>query len=72
MKKPENKPLLTENKALKLQLKHTFGRELVYPACETSKKLAKLTKTKTFSKDNLTIFIELGFKIEWVPGFLEL
>ena len=54
---------------IKLQIKSVYGNELVYPACDTSKMLTRLTGKKTFDNSNLDTIKELGYIIEWVNAY---
>lgn len=58
---------------IQLQLKQSYGRDLIYPVCEKSKALAKLVGQKTITEENLHIITkELGYNIEWVPRSIDL
>ena len=47
-------------------VKSVYGKDLVYPACATAHRLAKLIGTKTFSHSNLCDIEALGYTIEQV------
>jgi hypothetical protein len=47
-----------------VEIKNTWGKDLVYPACEISKKLCRLTGKKTFSREDIKIIMDLGYNIE--------
>lgn len=53
-----------ENKTLQVTVKQIYGNELVYPACEQSKLLCKLTNTKTFTEQSISIIKQLGFSFQ--------
>lgn len=42
-----------------------YGNELAYPACETSRLLAKLSGHKTLTLEALGLIRSLGYEIEW-------
>jgi hypothetical protein len=47
-----------------VKTKNVYGRELVYPSCHLSEKFARLLGVKSFSDNQLTCILELGYKIE--------
>jgi hypothetical protein len=49
-----------------VKLKTVYGNEMVYPACDTSRKFAELLGTKTITPQALKIIRELGYKVEAV------
>lgn len=51
---------------IKLEQQNVYGNELAYPACETSKLLARLSGKKTFTLSTLGLIRALGYEIEWV------
>jgi hypothetical protein len=52
-----------------VKIKSVYGNELVYPACDTSKKFASLTNSKTLTRNTLSIIKSLGYSIELVNGY---
>jgi len=46
-----------------LERRNVYGRELIYPACETSRNLVKLTGRVTFGEDDLEVLRLLGFEL---------
>lgn len=46
---------------LKITIKCVYGNELIYPACEQSKKLASLLGTKTFTRAKVEELKAIGF-----------
>ena len=46
-----------------LKTKSVYGNDLIYPICETSKKLANLINKKTFANYDLKIIESLGYQI---------
>jgi hypothetical protein len=46
-----------------LDIKNVYGNELIYPVCETSKELLKLTGKKTFNRTDINILKNLGYQI---------
>ena len=53
----ETKPTIT------VQVKPVYGNVLIYPVCTNATLFAKLTKTKTLSKDNLRDIESLGYEV---------
>ena len=53
-----------QTEAIKIEIKQAYGRRLVYPKCDTSRKLARLAATKTFTDDHLKILRDLGYSFE--------
>jgi hypothetical protein len=49
---------------IKVTIKSAYGRELVYPACDKSRLLAKLASTKTFTHQHLVYITALGYSVE--------
>ena len=48
---------------LHLDKRNVYGRELIYPACDTSKALVELTGCKTFDKGDLNALRFIGFEL---------
>ncbi len=46
-----------------IEVREVFGKQTIYPICDTSKKLAKLAGTKTLTKEALKIIESLGYEI---------
>ena len=55
----KQKPLV-----LKVRVETHYGRETVYPACATSKLLAKVAGTKTLTPQNIELIKALGYVFE--------
>ena len=51
-----------------VKIKSVYGRELIYPACETSRKLCEMLNKKTLSTDDLTKLQEIGITIKYELG----
>lgn len=51
---------------IKLTKRSVYGRELIYPACNISEMLVKLTGGKTFSNTEVGLLEGAGYKVEWV------
>tara|TARA_R110000803_G_C11923255_1_gene314591 strand:+ start:716 stop:895 length:180 start_codon:yes stop_codon:yes gene_type:complete len=50
-----------------VKIKNVYGKPLVYPICNTSKKLAYLTNTATFTKPQQDIIKSLGYDFTVQP-----
>lgn len=55
--------------SIKVQVREVYGRELIYPACKTSKLLVELTGCKTWTQDNLRIVERAGIRVEYLMSF---
>jgi len=54
-------------KTLKVKIKNVYGQDLVYPACESSKLFAFLTKSQTLSDGARRTIKQLGYTFEVLP-----
>ncbi len=50
-------------KSIKIQIRSVYGRDTIYPACETSKMFAALAGTKTLTEDAMRIIKAAGYQI---------
>ncbi len=46
-----------------ITVKENYGNELLYPLCDTAKKVCELLGTKTISKDKIKTLEDLGYKV---------
>ena len=46
-----------------ITVKEIYGNQLLYPLCDTGKKLCKLLGTKTIPKDKIKELGSLGFEV---------
>lgn len=60
------------DKIIKVQIRATYGRDLIYPVNEVSRELCRLTGRKTWDRNQLRTLEKLGFILEWVPKSLDL
>lgn len=44
-------------------VKSVYGRQLIYPNCEISRKLAELAAVKTFNAEQIAIVKSLGYTL---------
>jgi hypothetical protein len=44
-----------------VEVKNIYGREMVYPVCETSKLFAYLSGNRTLTPESIAIIKELGY-----------
>ena len=51
---------------LTVKVKSVYGNDLIYPVNETAKKFMDLLGKKTFSRSDLAIIANLGYKINQV------
>jgi hypothetical protein len=50
---------------LKLKAKSVYGKVLVYPVCEKSNLLIRLTGKKTFDDTDMFVLERLGYSVSW-------
>lgn len=46
-----------------IRITKNYGNTVVYPVCDTSKKLADLIGTKTFTNASLKKIVDLGYEM---------
>ena len=49
-------------------IKNTYGNELIYPVCETAKKLVELAGAKTFTDNSIRLCKALGYELSIVAA----
>lgn len=49
---------------IKVQIRQVYGRDTIYPHCDTAKKLAELMRQKTFTELDIERIKGLGYKVE--------
>jgi hypothetical protein len=54
-------------KVIKIQPRNSYGNTLYYPMCDNGRAFARLTNTKTLTKEHLRDIRALGFTHEVVP-----
>lgn len=54
-------------KIIFVKIKNNYGRDIVYPDCETSNIFASLAGTKTLSESDLALIEKLGYSIKLRP-----
>lgn len=54
-----------------LKARTVYGKVLVYPYCDESNLLLKLTKKKTFDSADLLTIQRLGYSIDWKAETVE-
>jgi hypothetical protein len=52
---------------IQVMVKTVYGKDLIYPVCETARLLAELTRKKTLDEVELALIKKLGFTVEFVP-----
>jgi hypothetical protein len=50
---------------IKLKAKSVYGKVLVYPVCEKSNLLIRLTGKKTFDDTDMFVLERLGYSVLW-------
>ena len=54
------------NKSVLIEIKHSYGRKIIYPACNNSETFAKLTGCKTLTTQALELIEKLGYTIDTI------
>jgi hypothetical protein len=47
-----------------VKIKNVYGQEMIYPVCEKAQVFAKISNTKTFTKDTIQNIKALGYAIK--------
>ncbi len=55
---------MADRKIINIKIKCVYGRDLVYPANDTSKIFARMLGVKTFNKFQINCLKELGYQIK--------
>jgi len=55
---------------LTVKIKYNYGTEAIYPICETALTFARMLKTKTLTREALTLIKSLGYEIKLEPETL--
>ena len=56
------------NQEIVLEVKNVYGKDLIYPSCHIANAMIKLKNAKTFTKNDLNVFKELGLVIKCKAG----
>jgi hypothetical protein len=51
---------------IQIKIQNNYGRESIYPVCETSEIFAKIAGTKTLTRETLGLIKKLGYTIELI------
>jgi len=46
---------------LTIEIKNVYGNDLIYPVCDTAKKLCSITGYKTFNTNTIKTLKEIGY-----------
>ena len=52
------------SRSILIEVKQSYGRKVIYPACNNAETFAKLAGTKTLTKHTLELVEQLGYKID--------
>jgi len=52
------------SKSILIEIKHSYGRKVIYPACNNAETFAKLAGTRTLTADALALIEQLGYTID--------
>ena len=53
-----------------VKIKSVYGKELIYPVCDTARLLSYLTGKKTFTSEHIETIKNLGYKVTVQPEVL--
>lgn len=53
---------------IQVEVKNVYGKQIVYPICETAQLLAKLANQKSFTPSTIITIRALGYSIELVQS----
>ena len=51
-------------KTIQVEIKNVYGTERIYPLCDNAKRFARLTNTKTFNREIISIIKQIGIQVE--------
>lgn len=51
------------NNVIKIEVKSSYGKTVIYPACPDAETFAKLAGTRTLTKHTLELVEQLGYEI---------
>lgn len=57
---------------IQVRVNKVYGNDIIYPECETSKKLAHLLSQKTLTPQDISRIQDLGYEVEVIPNTLPL
>lgn len=62
----------TTDRAILVEIKSVYGKEMIYPVCQDSKTLADIAGSKTLTRQTLHQITKLGYKIgvQYAPGVI--
>jgi hypothetical protein len=52
------------SKSILIEVKHSYGRKVIYPACNNAETFARLTGCKTLTAQTLELIEQLGYTID--------
>ena len=50
-------------KTIQVEVKNVYGTERIYPLCDNTKRFARLTNTKTFNREIMSIIKQIGIQV---------
>lgn len=54
------------SKSILIEIKHSYGRKVIYPACNNAEAFAQLTGCKTLTTQALELIESLGYTIDTI------
>jgi hypothetical protein len=52
------------SKSILIEIKHCYGKQVIYPACNNAETFANLTGCKTLTTKTLKLIEDLGYTID--------
>lgn len=57
---------------IEVRIQNVYGRDVIYPVCESAKKFATLAGQKTLTPREIQLIKDLGYRVEVVTDVKEL
>jgi len=54
------------SRSILIEIKHSYGRKVIYPACNDAVAFAQIAGTKTLTPDALALIEQLGYTIDTI------
>ncbi len=54
------------SKSILIEVKQSYGRNVIYPACNNAETFARLSGCKTLTKETLELIEQLGYTIDTI------
>lgn len=57
---------------IQVKVSRVYGRELIMPVCDTGKFFARLTGTKTLTREHISLIKTMGYGVDVLQDKIEL